>query len=187
MLRAAAMTAENDDRHDRYTVAYDQEEIQFPVWILMIFGAGFLYASVARGSMTLFLTSVCFACLVYYSYPLLETGKPRLAANCDGLFIEALGRIAWREIAAIDVVEVVVRGSIYREAEISLSEPLAVALGRDAPTVPLYRRFMRRPFYLISRSKVRVPLDILDHTPEEIIGSLTRMWLYNRGRRLNRP
>lgn len=182
MLRAAAMTAESDDRHDRYKVAYDQEEIQFPVWILIIFGAGFFYASLAKGSVTLFLTSACFACLVYYSYPLLETGKPRLAANCDGLFIEALGRIAWREIAAIGVVEVVIRGTIYREAEISLTEPLAIALGRDALKVPLYRRFMRRPFYLMPGSKVRVPLDILDHTPEEIIGSLTRMWLYNRGR-----
>ncbi|WP_156150846.1 hypothetical protein [Hyphomicrobium sp. 99] len=185
MLRAAVMTAESDDYRNRYTVAYDREEIQFPVWILMIFGGVFFYASVAKGSVTYLLMSAVFASLAYYSYPLLETGRVRLAADRDGLFIEGLGHFAWRAIGAIDAVELVVRGNVYTEAEISLLEPLAIALGRDAPKVPLRRRLMRKPFYLTSRSKVRVPLDIFDRTPEDIIGSLRRIWLFNRGRAAN--
>jgi hypothetical protein len=182
MLRAAAMNAERDYRFDGYTVAYDRDEIQFPVWILMILGAALLYVSLAKASFILLLVSGLIGCFAFYSFPLLETGKTRLAANPDGLFIEGLGRVAWRAVAAIDVAEVMVRGSVYTEAEISLSEPLTTALLDDDRKMAPHRRFMRKPFYLKSGPKIRVPLDIFDRAPDDIISSLTRIWVYNRGR-----
>ncbi len=182
MLRAAAMKAESDARFSGYRIAYDRDEIQFPVWILMILGAALLYASLAKGSLMLLLLTGLIGCFVFHSFPLLETGKTRLAANPEGLFIEGLGRLAWRSVAAIDVVEVLVRGSVYSEAEISLSEPLAVALLEDDRKMALHRRLMRKPFYLRSGPKVRVPLDIFDHEPDDIINSLTRIWFHNKGR-----
>jgi hypothetical protein len=181
MLRAATVKAGSDNRFNGYTVAYDRDEIQFPVWILMILGAALLYAALANGSVLLLLASGLVGCFVFYSFPLLETGKTRLAANPDGLFIEGLGRLTWRDVAAIDVVEVSVRGSIYSEAEISLSEPLAVSLLEDDREIPLHRRLMRKPFYLRSGPKIRVPLDVFDHEPDDIINSLTRIWFHYRG------
>jgi hypothetical protein len=181
MLRAAAMKAERDDRFDGYTVAYDRHEIQFPVWILMMLGAALLYVSLAKASVILFLLSGLIGCFAFYSFPLLETGKTRLAANPDGLFIEGLGLLAWRAVAAIDVAEVIVRGSVYTEAEISLSEPLTIALLDDDRKMAPHRRFMRKPFYLKSGPKIRVPLDIFDRAPDDIINSLTRIWVHNRG------
>ena len=185
MLRAAAMKAERDDRFDGYTVAYDRDEIQFPVWILMMLGAAVLYVSLAKASVILFLLSGLIGCFAFYSFPLLETGKTRLAANPDGLFIEGLGLLAWRAVAAIDVAEVIVRGSVYTEAEISLSEPLTIALLDDDRKMAPHRWFMRKPFYLRSGPKVRVPLDIFDRAPDDIINSLTRIWVHNRGRAVN--
>ncbi len=176
------MKAGSADRFNGYTIAYDRDEIQFPVWILMILGAALLYASLANGSVMLLLASGLIGCFVFHSFPLLETGKPRLAANPDGLFIEGLGRLAWRDVAAIDVVDVSVRGSVYSEAEISLSEPLAVALLEDDREIPLHRRLMRKPFYLRSGPKIRVPLNVFDHEPDEIVNSLMRIWFHNRGR-----
>jgi hypothetical protein len=182
MLRAAAMKAESNDRFNGYTIAYDRDEIQFPVWILMILGAALLYASLATGSVILLLLSGLIGCFAFHSFPLLETGKTRLAANPDGLFIEGLGRLAWPAVAAIDVAEVIVRGSIYKEAEVSLSEPLAIALLDDDRKMAMYRRLMRKPFYLRAGPKIRVPLDIFDQEPDDIINSLMRIWVHNRGR-----
>jgi hypothetical protein len=153
----------------------------------MILGAALLYASLANGSVMLLLASGLIGCFVFYSFPLLETGKPRLAANPDGLVIEGLGRLAWRDVAAIDVVDVSVRGSIYSEAEISLFEPLAVSLLEDDRKIPWHRRLMRKPFYLRSGPKIRVPLDVFDHEPDDIINSLTRIWFHNRGRPVSAP
>jgi hypothetical protein len=185
MLRAAAMKVERDDRFDGYTVAYDRDEIQFPVWILMTLGAALLYVSLAKASVILLLLSGLIGFFAFYSFPLLETGKTRLAANPDGLFIEGLGRLAWQAVAAIDVAEVIVRGSVYTEAEISLSEPLTIALLDDDRKMAPHRRLMRKPFYLRSGPKVRVPLDIFDRPPDDIINSLTRIWVHNRGRAVN--
>jgi hypothetical protein len=182
MLRAATVKAGSDDRFTGYTIAYDRDEIQFPVWILIILGAALLFAALANGSVLLLLGSGLVGCFVFYSFPLLETGKTRLAANPDGLFIEGLGRLTWRDVAAIDVVEVSVRGSIYSEAEISLSGPLAIAPLEDDRKIPWHRRLMRKPFYLRSGPKIRVPLDVFDHEPDDIIKSLTRIWFHYRGR-----
>lgn len=182
MLRATAMEAEGDNRFSGYTVAYDRDEIQFPVYVLLTLGAALLFAAVAEQSFVLFLLSLIAGSFAYYSYPLLEIGKTRLAANQDGLFIEGLGLLAWRTIDGVDIVEIVVRANAYKELEISLSQPLAVSLLKDDRLTPLHRRLMRRPFYLRPGRKVRVPLEIFDRPAEEIFGSLKRIWNYNRGR-----
>ena len=183
MLRSTAMEAEGDNRSSGYTVAYDRDEIQFPVYLLLTLGAALLlFAAFAEQSFVLFLLSVTAGSFAYYSYPLLEIGKTRLAANQDGLFIEGLGLLAWRTIDGVDIVEIVVRANAYKELEISLSQPLAVSLLKDDRHTPLHRRLMRRPFYLRPGRKVRVPLEIFDRPAEEIFGSLKRIWNYNRGR-----
>ena len=48
MLRATAMEAEGDNRFSGYTVAYDRDEIQFPVYVLLTVGAALLFAAVAE-------------------------------------------------------------------------------------------------------------------------------------------
>ena len=160
MLRATAMEAEGDNRFSGYTVAYDRDEIQFPVYVLLTLGAALLFAAVAEQSFVLFLLSVSDGSFAYYSYPLLEIGKTRLAANQDGLFIEGLGLLAWRTIDGVDIVEIVVRANAYKELEISLSRPLAVSLLKEDRHTPLHRRLMRTPFYLRPGRKVRVSLEI---------------------------
>ena len=181
MLRAIIMETESDNRFGGYTVSYDREEIQFPVYVSLILGAALLFAAVAKESFVLLLLSLVVVGFVFHNYPLLETGKIRLAANQDGLFIDGLGLLAWKAIDDIDIVDVVVRANAYKELEISLSRPLALSLLEDGRNAPLLRRLMRKPYYL-RRRNVRVPLEVFDQPAEEIFGSLKRKWNYNRGR-----
>ena len=67
MLRATAMEAEGDNRFSGYTVAYDRDEIQFPVYVLLTLGAALLFAAVVEQSFVLFLLSVIAGSFAYYS------------------------------------------------------------------------------------------------------------------------
>jgi len=182
MLRAAVIRLDSDQPFNGFVVAYESDELQFPVWVLLILTAMLFYASIAEGSAVLMLLSLFPGCFAFHNLPLLETGKTRLAANQDCLFIDGLGRIGWRFINSISLAEIVVRGSAYKEADIALAAPLATALLEDARGMPLHRRLMRKPFYLKSGRTIRVPLEIFDRPPEHIIASLLRIWLHNRGK-----
>lgn len=182
MIRAAVIRLDSDHPFNGFLVAYDSDELQFPVWVLLMLTAMLLYASIAEGSAVLMILGLFPGCFAFHNFPLLETGKTRLAANQDSLFIEGLGRIGWRFVKSISLAEIVVRGSSYSEADIALDAPLATALVEDGRNMKLYRRWMRKPFYLKSNRTIRVPLEIFDRQPEDIVASLLRIWVYNRGR-----
>jgi hypothetical protein len=182
MLRAAAVRLDRDHPFDGFTAAYDADELQFPVWVLLILTAVLFYASIAERSGVLMLLCLFPGCFAFHNFPLLETGKTRLAASQDSLFIEGLGRIGWSFVKSITLAEVVVRGSAYKEADIALAAPLTTALMEDRRNMKFYRRLMRKPFYLKSGLTIRVPLEIFNRPPEDIIGSLMRIWIYNRAR-----
>lgn len=182
MLRAAAIRLDHNHPFDGFTAAYDPDELQFPVWVLLILTAMLFYASVAEGSAVLMLLGLFPGCFAFHNFPLLETGKTRLAANQDSLFIEGLGRIGWHFVKSISLAEVVVRGSAYKEADIALAAPLTTALMEDGRNMTLYRRLMRKPFYLKSGQTIRVPLEIFNRPPEDILAALMRIWVYNRAR-----
>jgi hypothetical protein len=150
--------------------------------VLLILAALLVYASIAEGSAVLMFLGLFPGCFAFHNFPLLETGKTRLAANQDSLFIDGLGRIGWRFVKSISLAEIVVRGSAYSEADIALDAPLATALVDDGRNMKFYRRLMRKPFYLKSSRIIRVPLEIFDRPPEDIVASLSRIWIHNRGR-----
>lgn len=182
MLRAAAIRLDRGHHFDGFTVAYEQDELQFPVWVLLVLTAMLFYASLSQRSAVLMLLGLFPGCFAFYNFPLLEIGKTRLAANQDTLFVEGLGLVAWRFIESINLAEVVVRGSVYKEADIAIAVPLATALLQDARNARLPRRLMRKPYYLKSGPTLRVPLDIFDRPPDDIVSALTRIWTYNKAR-----
>ena len=136
MLKAIAMATVSDKSFDGYVVAYDREEIQFPVYVLAIGGAALIIAAFIKENVILLIIGFVIGCIAYYNYPLVETGRPRLAATRDGLFIEGLGLLLWRAIKRIDLVPVVVRASLImssRSVSISLSEPRSQLTGARGP------------------------------------------------------
>jgi hypothetical protein len=182
MLRAAAIRLDRNHPFHGFVVAYEQDELQFPVWILLVLTAALFYASLAEQNGVFILLGLLPGCFAFHNFPLLETGKPRIAANHEGLFIEGLGRVGWRFIEGISPAQVIVRGNAYTEADIALSAPLATALLDDARNMRLARRLMRRPYYLKSGPTIRVPLDIFERPPEETLAALVRIWIHNRAR-----
>jgi hypothetical protein len=175
------MATVSDKTFDGYAVAYDREEIQFPVYVLAVGSVALLIAAFIRENVFLFAFAVVVGCIAYHNYPLLETGRPRLAASRHGLFIEGLGLLQWRAVEHIDIIPVVVRAIIYHELEILLNQPLASALAVDWRSRPLHRTLMRLPSSLSSKNTIRIPLDVLDRPAHEIHRTFLRMWRHYRG------
>ena len=175
------MATVGDNRFDGYAVAYDREEIQFPVYVLAAGGAALLVGALIIENVILLVFAVVVGCIAYHNYPLVETGRTRLAASRHGLFIEGLGLLKWRTVKRIDLVPVVVRAITYHELEITLNQPLQSALAADGHGGAAHRRLMRLPSSLTPKNTIRIPLDVFDRPAREIHRTFLRIWRYNRG------
>lgn len=164
-----------------YTVAYDQDEIQFPVYVLGAIAVGLLVAAALYVNPALLALGFLAACAALYNFPLIETGRPRLGAGQHGLFIEGLGLIAWRSIDRIEILPDVVRGVTFDLLEIELKTPIDRALIIDWRKRPWWRWAMRLPAWVSGGRSIKVTLGVLDRPPLEIRDTFLRMWRYHRG------
>jgi hypothetical protein len=160
-----------------YTVAYEREELQFPVYVVGLVGACLATVGVAVDNVFLIALALVAIGFAYYNYPLIETGKPRIGCGQHGIFAEGLGIISWRSIKAIELKQLDARGSTDNELHIALEYPLERALLVDWRRRPFYRFLMRLP-WSSSRGVIRIPLDAFDRPPEEIMQSFTRMMTF---------
>ncbi|MET1046095.1 MAG: hypothetical protein ABWX70_05260 [Hyphomicrobium sp.] len=163
-----------DEMHG-YTVAYEREELSFPVYVVGFIGAVLATIGVAIDNVFLIALSLFAFGYAYYNFPLLETGKPRIGAGQYGIFAEGLGIMAWRSIKQIEMVPVEVRGSTSNELRITLEDPLDRALLVDWRKRPFYRFLMRLPWSARSAGVIRIPLDVFDKPADEIMHSFSRM------------
>ncbi len=171
----------SDDDIVGYTVAYDQDDIHFPIYVMTAIAVALFVAGVVKGLPLLAVVALLPAAVAYYNLPLIEGGRPRLGSGQYGLFIEGLGLVSWRAIDSVTTVETVMRGVTSRELHIALRKPLAEALLVDWRRRPLARRFMRLPWRM-DANVIGIPLDILDRPADEIAETVVRMWRFNRGR-----
>ena len=163
-----------------YTVAYGQDETQFPIYVVAVAAAVLIAAAFVYGGTLLLALGVAAAAIAYYNYPLLETGRPRLGANEYGVFIEGFGVIRWSAIDRIDLVPIAVRVLTLHELQIGLKVPLGQALVSDWHKLPVYRLLMWLPWSMTHNNVIRVNLDPFDKEPDEIHRTLQRMWRYYR-------
>ena len=98
-----------------YSVTYNRDEIQFPVYVVAILGAALLAGAWVYGLTILLVLGVIAAGIAYYNFPLLESGRPTLGANQYGIFIQGFGLIRWRAIDRIDIVQIAQRASDIHE------------------------------------------------------------------------
>ncbi|MGQ0456347.1 MAG: hypothetical protein ACT4OU_04725 [Hyphomicrobium sp.] len=164
-----------------YTIAYEQEEIQFPVYVLAALAACLIGAAAYHQSLILLSLGFIAACAALYNYPLLETGRPRIGSGQYGVFIESLGLVQWRSIDRIDIVDDVVRGVASEELEIGLKTPIGEALIIDWRKRPFWRSAMRVVWKMPNPQLIRITLGVLDRPPQEIHQTFLRMWRYHRG------
>ena len=170
----------SQDHLHGYTLAYEREEIQFPVYVVAFIGACFATAGAALDNIVLIALAIGAFGFAYYNYPLLETGRPRLGAGQYGIFAEGLGIVAWRAIKSIDMLPVDMRGATSNELRITMDEPLDRALLADWRKRPVYRVLMRLPWSMAGKDTIRVPLDVFDKPAEEIYQNFTRMMKFYR-------
>lgn len=173
---AGASPVSQDDMHG-YTVAYEREEIQFPVYVVCLIGACLGTIGIAIDNTILIALALLALGFAYYNYPLLETGKPRIGSGQYGIFAEGLGIVTWRSIKQIEMITVDIRGSTDNELRITLEDPLDRALLVDWRRRPFYRFLMRLP-WTISGNVIRIPLDVFDRPADEIMQSFTRMMTF---------
>jgi len=170
----------SQDHSHGYSVAYEREELQFPVYVVGFVAACLAAAGIALDNVILIALALVASGYAYHHYPLLETGKPRIGASQYGIFAEGLGVISWRAIERIDLVWSEIRGSASRELHILLREPLERALLADWRKRPMYRVLMRQPWTMADKAIIRIPLDVFDHPADDIHHTFTRMLNFYR-------
>jgi len=163
-----------------YSVTYNRDEIQFPVYVVAIMAAALLAGAWVTGQTVWLVLGVIATAIAYYNFPLLETARPTLGANQYGIFIQGFGLIRWRAIDRIEVVEIAQRASTIHELQIGLNMLLSNALVADWRNQPFYRSLMRLPWSMGVTNVVRVNLEPFNQPPDEIARTLTRLWRYYR-------
>ncbi len=164
-----------------YTVAYDRDEIQFPVYVIATIGLVCVARAVYIDSLLLAALGLVALGYTYYNVPLLETGRPRLGAGQYGIFLDGLGIIAWRAIKDIEVVAVDDRGIAHRELTLTLVRPIEMALLVDWRKRSPHRYLMRLPWSQRGPTTIRVPLEVFDQPADDIEATLVRMRRFYRG------
>lgn len=173
------MLMRTQDEFDGYTIAYDREELPFPVYLMIVVGASLVGLAFARSSVILFAPGLVCLIFAYYNAPLLERGRPRLGAGQYGMFVEGLGVIPWRAIESIELALTPLRGYEYRELRITLNRPVDAALMADWRKRPIWRVLMRLPWTMKART-IHIPANVFDREPVDIHATLLRMWRYFR-------
>jgi len=173
-------TALSHQHSHGYSVAYEREELQFPVYVVAFVAAGLATAGYVLDNIPLIALALVAFGYAYHNYPLTETGKPRIGASQYGIFADGLGIISWRSIKQIDMIWIEIRGSGSHELHISLEEPFERALLADWRKRPFHRFLMRLPWTLASKNIVRIPLDVFDHSADEIHQTFVRMMNFYR-------
>jgi hypothetical protein len=164
-----------------YTIGYDQEDMQFPVYAMTALAVVLIAAGVIKGFAILAAVGLLPAAVAYYNLPLLERGRPRIGSGQYGLFIEGLGLVSWGAIDRIETLELMERTGNSLDLVIGLKRPVQESLLADWRVRPLLRRGMRLPWRLESKTEIRIPLDVLDRPASEIKETFVRMWRFNRG------
>lgn len=163
-----------------YTVAYDRDEIQFPIYVVSIIGAALLAGAIFSGSLLMLFFGALATGVAFYNFPLIETGRPRLGAGQYGIFVEGLGLIQWRSIVEIERILAPQRGDLFTELRITIKPPMANALLLDWRKGSLLRRMMRLPWSMVRDDVIRITLDVFDKPPDEIHQTFLRMWRFYR-------
>jgi len=175
-----SMPALNQEHTHGYTVAYEREELPFPVYVVGFIGACFAVAGFALDNIFLIALALIAFGFAYYNFPLLETGRPRIGAGQYGIFADGLGIVSWRAIKQMDLVPVEIRGSASNELRITLEEPFERALLADWRKRPFYRFLMRLPWTRVGKDVIRIPLDVFDRPADEIHRNFVRMMAFYR-------
>jgi len=163
-----------------YSVTYNRDEIQFPVYVVAGLAIVLLAAAWGTGQTLWLVLGAAAAGVAYYNYPILETRRPTLGANQYGIFIQGFGLIHWRAIDRIDVVEIAERANTIHELQIGLNMLLSNALVADWRKLPFWRSLMRLPWSMGQSNVVRVNLEPFSEPPDEIQRTLVRLWRYYR-------
>lgn len=171
----------SDERISGYLVAYEQEELHFPVYILALIALAFIVAGVVNHIPILTALAIAPLTGFFYNLPLLETGRWRLGASQYGFLLEGLGLIDWRAIDGIDLVGRDDRGAVNMELHVALKVPIGQALILDWRRRSFLRSLMRLPWSWAAARTLRIPLDIMDKPADEIHKTVQRMWRFYRG------
>lgn len=170
----------SDEDMDGYTLAYDRDELQFPVYVVVIIGLILLASALVHESTILFSLALGALGFAYHNAPLLEKSRPRIGAAPYGVLVEGLGIIPWREIKEISLAPLDARGASFNELRLRLGRPLAQALIADWRKRPWYRLMMRLPWSRGPEETIRIPLDVFGEPPDKVLQTFERMYKYYR-------
>ncbi len=136
----------------------------------LCFAAALLY----RNPSPLLGAPVALYCAYRY-YPMVESRRPQLGADSNGLFIDGLGFLNWADIANVELFETSVRSIMLATLRIRLKGPLDDAVARPQ-RVEAWRSGMTRVWSRrrdAAGDRLEVTLHPLSNNPAELAGRIT--------------
>lgn len=153
-----------------FAVGYDLRSGEALVYggaVLIIIGS---LVTIVRGEPFALVLSLVGLGAVFYFRPLVETRRPQLGANMQGLYVERIGVIGWGAIAELDVFETNLRTMHFTKLIVRLASPLEQAVVEPEP-VPWWRHWMSRN-WVLKGDRLEIKLDTLKAEPGAVVRRL---------------
>lgn len=158
----------DDMRARPFAIGYRKGTGEGPVYGGLVAAVLSGFAAAYAGEPRAYVITALALVLAFYSYPQVETGRPQLGANENGLFVAGIGFIAWAEIAHLELFNSSVRQIRLSTLIITLHRPLeAVVSTRE--NVPWWRLAMARSYRRKGDRRIDVPLHPLQGEPGEVL------------------
>ncbi|TYC52778.1 hypothetical protein FMN50_16415 [Rhodobacterales bacterium] len=156
-----------------FTVSFNSTQSKGIVFGSLAIGIMFAAIGLIADIPLLILAAAAPLASAYWYYPMIETGRPQLGANEDGLYVERIGFIDWGAIRMTDVKRKKVRNVVEQiHLDVLLTRSMEAAVNKGQ-TTPLWKKYMMRNWKRTKREHGReliaIDLRTLDADPDEIL------------------
>ncbi len=107
----------------------------------------------------------------YYYHPYIETKRPQLGANQNGLYLERLGFLSWGDIADMELFETSVRSIRLQTLKVSLHRPLSDSVAKPEKFNP-FRVLMIRCWRQTGATSLEIAVHTLEANPNNLLHRL---------------
>ncbi|RAH98237.1 hypothetical protein DLJ53_26350 [Acuticoccus sediminis] len=145
---------------------------------LMVYGGGVMtligvLATVVNGTPVFLLISLVGTAMALYFWPTVDTRRPQLGADVNGIYVARFGILPWDKVADLRFEHHALRTMRLSTLVIVPSVPLAEAIVQPDP-VPLAERFASRNARL-KKGTIHVPLHPLAMPIDDIEARVTAL------------
>ena len=152
-----------------FTADYDKSDIAVRVWVPLGVAAVMGMTGLLAGLPMLSLIAAILTLIALRSWPLTRVDRPALKLSQQGVEIDGLGEVQWKDVTEVTAGVVQVKSVKMPAADLTFRRPLAeVFAATDATRL---RPWEIRVFKLRRDGKLRIDLGKMEDDPDAILSA----------------